>query len=795
MKKLLAASLFLGSTVAVASPFVVKHIEVKGIEGAQKAQFLKGLPIKAGNRIDENTLSGLVVRLYQQGYQSQAVRSGNNLILTVQPPLVINRVTFREEKGILPSQQVTDNLDKIGLVAGNVLNKQAVEEVRQAMLSALQSAGYANAKVEAKETRLPDNKVNLFFDIQKGDTTKIETLKIEGNKAFSASDLEAEMDLHAQTWWRIFGGKYAPAQMPQHLQALETFYRNKGYPLMRVVDVKPVFNKDKTLVDLSIVINEGQRFDVTNARIVGDLGGISPEKFQPALKAITLGKDYHLSEINAVRDDINATLGEYGFYRPDIQIVPKFNKENHTMEVTYVVNAGRRYSVREIRFEGNTISADSTLRQEMRQQEGAWLSETKVALGKRRLDQTGFFDSVDAVTVPVQGTPDQVDVVYKVHERLTGQINFGLGYGTDGGFSYNAAIKQNNFLGTGAALTLSGSHNDNGNNLNFGYTEPYFTKDGVSLGGNVFYDDYDNSKNDNAASYAKKSFGANVQLGFPVNENNSYYIGAGFISNHLKNVTPEYHRWLYKDSMGYDSWTFKANDFPLFLGWRYNTLNRGFFPTDGSSMSLGGRAMLPNSKNKYYTLDLDMQTYYPLDRDQHWVLHGKLSGNYANGFGGKRVPFYQLYSAGGIGSLRGFSYGSIGPKALYCGKDNPAQCDQARAFTKPSNDVIGGNVMATASAELIFPIPFMADKSQQNLRTTAFVDAATVWDSHWKKDNPWKGQLSDNDGDPKRIRASAGVSLSWFSPIGLLSFSYAKPIKKYKDDDIEQFQFNVGGSF
>lgn len=494
-----------------------------------------------------------------------------------------------------------------------------------------------------------------------------------------------------------------------------------------------------------------------------------------------------------IEEEIKQKLGENGFGSAQVDLYPKFDEDAKTVQVNFVVEAGPRVYVRKIRFEGNNVTADSTLRREMRQQEGAWLSTTAASLGKSRLERTGFYESIDMQMPAVPKTTDQVDLVYAIKERNTGSINFGIGYGTESGISYQAGIKQDNFLGMGSTISLNGTRNDYGTSVALGYTEPYFTKDGVSLGGNVFFEDYDNSKNDNVSSYKRRSYGANVNLGFPVNEYNSFYTGLGYTHDSLSNVQREFTREKYVRSMnfplvGNDPSRYgkmKADDFDFSFGWNYNSLNRGYFPTEGASASIGGKVTIPGSDNKYYRLNADFSKYIPLNREHKWVLSTRASLGYTNGFGGKEVPFYQLYTAGGIGTIRGFAYGAIGPKAIYWNRD-------AGNFTSASNDVIGGNTIATANLELITPTPFIADKFQHNVRTSLFVDAASVWNTKWKKlDYP---TLPDF-GDYKRVRASAGVAFQWMSPIGPLSFSYAKPIKKYENDEIEQFQFNIGSTF
>ena len=791
MKKLLIAGLLFGTTTgAFAAPFVAKDIRVDGAQGDLEQNILASLPVRAGQRVTDNDVANIVRSLFVSGKfdDVKAYQDGNTLVVSVIAKPIISEVNIKGNSAI-PTEALKQNLDANGFKTGDVLNRAKLDEFVKSLREHYKSVGRYNAKVDAIVNTLPNNRAEINLQIDEDDTAKLESVTFVGNQAVSSSTLQEQMELQPDAWWKLWGNKFDGSQFGKDLESIQDYYQNHGYAKARITGTDVQLNDNQTKANVTIDVNEGEQYNLSGARIVGNLGGMA-EELRPLLANLHINDTYNRADVTSVENAIKAKLGERGYGSATVNAVPDFNDADKTLALTFVVDAGRRLTVRQVQFEGNTVSADSTLRQEMRQQEGAWYNSQLVELGKIRLDRTGFFETVETRNDPVEGTNDEVNVVYQVKERNTGSINFGIGYGTESGISYQASVKQDNFLGTGAAVSLGGSRNDYGTTINLGYTEPYFTKDGVSLGGNVFYETYDNSKSDTLSNYKRTTYGGNITLGFPVNENNSYYLGLGYTYNKISNFTPEYNRYIYMDSMGYNTNSIKSHDFDFSFGWTYNSLNRGYFPTKGIKATIGGRVTIPGSDNKYYKLNADIQGFYPLDRDHRWVLSGKASAGYASGFGGKRVPFYQLYTAGGIGSVRGFAYGAVGPNAIYQREDGSFYL---------SDDIVGGNAIGTASVELIVPTPFVADKSQNSVRTSLFVDAASVWNTKWKSDksrNSYVNSMALPDyGSASRVRASAGVGFQWQSPIGPLVFSYAKPIKKYENDDVEQFQFSIGGSF
>ncbi|OOS00299.1 outer membrane protein assembly factor BamA [Haemophilus paracuniculus] len=810
MKKLLLSSLLLANGVAMAAPFVVKDIRVDGVQPATGAGIISSLPIKVGQKATDSDVARVVQQLYFQNRFNdvRATREGNTLVIKVVEFPVINSVKIEGNKAI-PNDALEQNLQANLISKGEIYNAERLDAFQKGLEDHYRSMGRYNAKVNKEVTKAENGQINVQLNVEEGDVAYVKTINFEGNNAFSSKELTKQLDIQPDvSWWNIFqSSKFEQQPYNKDLDNIRDFYMNRGYAKFALEDTKVDFSEDKKDVALTYKINEGEQYNISEVRIVGNTAKFDKE-LNALLKDIKPGQLFRKDELLKVEEGIKQVLGDNGYGAAKVDLMPTFDEANKTVRLNFVVDAGQRIYVRKIRFEGNSVTADSTLRREMRQQEGAWLSTGAASLGKARLERTGFYESVDMSMPNVPNVNDQVDLVYKIRERNTGSINFGIGYGTESGFSYQAGIKQDNFLGMGSTISLSGTRNDYGTSVNLGYTEPYFTKDGVSLGGNVFYEDYDNSNSDSLSRYQRRTYGANGTLGFPVDENNSYYLGLGVVRDSLKGVQREFTREKYVNSMKFKNaiidgqeyyGKMKSTDFEFSFGWNYDTLNRGYFPTEGTAASLGGKITVPGSDNKYYRLSADFRKYIPLNREHKWVILTKAGLSYTNGFGGKEVPFYQLFTAGGIGSLRGFSYGAIGPKAVYYNKDS-------KTFSNASYDVIGGNAMATASLELITPTPFVSEKYQNNVRTSLFVDAASVWNTKWKQSTVvgYNGNNQpvtmanlglENFKDYKKVRASAGVAFQWQSPIGPLAFSYAKPLRKYKGDDIEQFQFSIGSSF
>ncbi|WOT04234.1 outer membrane protein assembly factor BamA [Shewanella youngdeokensis] len=824
LNKIFASMLLVGASFSgngwaeTFQPFEVADIQIEGLQRVALGAALLNLPVKVGDTVDQLKLQQAIKSLYSSTNfeKIEVLRDGNILVVKVTERPTISSVTFEGNKDI-KDEQLQESLDGSGVKIGESLDRTMLSGIEKGLQDFYYGVGKYGAKVKAEIVNLPRNRVELKFSFTEGLAAEIRQINVVGNTEFSDEELIGMLELKDYVaWWDLFGERRYQKQMLQaDLETIKTYYQNRGYIRFDVTSTQVAMTPDRKGLYITINVDEGEQYKVKDVKLTGELMG--REKLLQAILPIKEGDMYNGGDVTFTEEMYGKYLGRYGYAYPDVKTYPEIDDETNEVTLNINVNPGKRVYVRNVNFSGNTITKDEVMRRQLRQMEGAWLNSAQVELSKSNLNRLGFFETVDTETVQVPGTDDLVDIAFNVKEQPSGSFNAGVGYGTESGLSLQFGVQQSNFLGTGNQAGVNLNTNSYSKSLNVSYTDPYFTKDGVSLGGSIFWSEFD-ADEANLEAYKNSSYGISATSGFPINEYNRINGGIGYRHNEISEISAyeqavRFYN-IYRDSddpnagLGFDN-------FELTLGWSRSTLNRGTFPSDGSSQRLSGKVTVPGSDLQYFKADFDTKTYYPIDRNKTFVFLSRARVAYGNGYGkfndnDQILPFWENYYSGGSTSLRGFESNSVGPRSFYQYRDSEPCIDpsgstctlpgDASSIQVSSGNSIGGNAIVTASLELIVPTPFLDEAYSNSVRTSFFVDAGNVWDTEFDYDSYRYLPVEEFDklqdySDPSRIRASWGMSVQWISPMGPMVFSLAWPIKEYEDDETEVFSFNIGQTF
>jgi outer membrane protein insertion porin family len=522
--------------------------------------------------------------------------------------------------------------------------------------------------------------------------------------------------------------------------------------LFNIESTQVAIAADKTQVFITINLNEGPEFKVGEVTISGQMP-VAEEQVRDLVGAIP-GNMFSRYELLNVAQEVKQVLGDSGFAFAEVQPVPLVNTEDNTVDLQFLIRAGKRTYVRRINFNGNTRTIDDVLRREMRQIEGGVASFAAISASKLRLQRLGYFTDVSVNTKPVAGTDDMLDVEFDVVEGLTADWSLILGY-TDGeGPFWGGSINQHNFLGTGNKLEASLSSSASTQQYNFSYLNPYHTEDGVSLGVDLTYQQRDYSKID-VSSYATDRVGLGVQFGYPVSDNANLSFNLGYEQIDLtlgSSVTTQLQDFV--NAEGFEYTQYKGS-----VAYIDNSLNDFWYPTEGRSHSINLFLSLPGSDLSYYQAKYSYRYFTPLDDTASYVASFGAQLGYADAHGSTTItPPFANYYAGGYGSVRGFGYNSLGPVAS-------------------DGSVTGGQILTTATGEWVFPI----FNDMPSVRTMLFMDVGNVFA---------QGGYSSAD-----FRASTGFSLAWLTPVGPLTWVMAQPLVSETTDTTTRTHITLGRSY
>ena len=756
-KTLLAALIFgWALRVMAAESFVVDDIRVEGLQRISAGTVFNYLPLQVGDEFNDAVSANTIRSLFQTGFfkDIQLDRDRDTLIITVIERPAIANIEFVGNES-LKTEELEAQLKQIDFAVGRVFTRSDFDRVKQEIQRYYFGTGRYAVDIETTVTPLERNRVGIRFDISEGLIARIKEIRIVGNVLYDEEELLDLFNLGTVGWfsWLSKRDQYSRQKLAADLEALRSFYLDRGYINFSIDSTQVSLTPDKKDVYITVNIDEGDQFVIRDIQLAGEF--IVPEDELFELISVSRGEVFSRKEISQSSVDLGSRLGEEGYAFANVNAVPEVDEEANEVEVTFFVDPGKRVYVRRINFEGNIKTRDEVLRREMRQMEASWISTAAVERSRVRLQRLGFFEEVNVETPAVADSTDQVDVEFSVREQPSGNLQAGAGFSQAQGVVVTASISQENFLGTGNQVSAAFSNSGVSQTFRGSFVDPYFTVDGVSLGVTAFRSDT-NASDANLSDYSTQELGGGLLFGVPVTEFDSVDFGIE-VSNVEFEAGTDASREVVAFERQVDS---EFTEVRLTSSFSRDTRNSRLLPDEGSLTTVSAELSVPGLTLSYYKLRLRHQRFFPLTENFTFLLNGNI------GFGDglqdtPELPLTKNFFAGGIRSVRGYESNTLGPR-------------------DSRGEPLGGNFLATGNAELILPVPFLTDSRQ--VRVTGFVDVGQVFGP------------SDNisaDG----VRASSGLSAIWLSPLGALTFSAALPLNDKERDETQPFQFTFGTSF
>lgn len=736
-------------------PFVVKDIRVEGIQRTEAGTVFSYLPVKVGETMNDEKAAASIKALYATGFFKDVRLEYDNDVLVVlveeRPAIAEVEITGAKE---FTKEQLKDGLKQIGLAESRIFDRSLLDKAEQELKRQYLSRGKYAAEIVTTVTPLERNRVGINFAITEGAVSKIRQINIVGNKVFSDKELIGLLTLRTPNWltWLNKNDQYSKQKLSADLENLRSFYLNRGYLEFTIESTQVSITPDKKDIYITINVSEGPKYIVSEIQLAGEL--TAPEEEVRKLIKIQPGEVFSREKLTVATKAIGDKLGDEGYAFANVNAVPKLDKEKHEVGFTFFVDPGKRVYIRRINVTGNTRTRDEVVRREFRQMEAGWYSAEKISRSRERLNRLGFFSDVNVETPAVAGTTDQVDINFSVTEKSTGNVLLGAGFSSSDGFIVSGSVSQSNFFGTGNSLIAQVNSSKINSVYSLSYTNPYYTVNGISRGFDIYKRDVD-STDLSLGRYQTSSLGAGVRYGIPVNEQDTINVGLAFERTKLTVFEDSPQR--YQDFVT----TFGPNNTTLRgeLGYARDTRDSITYPTRGRFQRIYGEVGLPGGDLKYYKGSYQHQWFTPLFSNFTLMLNGELG--YANGYSDKPLPFFKNFYAGGNSSVRGYESGSLGPRDT-------------------NGEALGGDRRIVGNVELFFPFPGLGN--DKSIRMSTFVDGGMVFGQGEKFD---VGQL----------RYSAGVAVSWLSPIGPLKFSIGQPLNAKSGDKKEVFQFILGSTF
>ncbi len=749
-----AAMLFVAQSAWALNPFKVQDIRVEGLQRVEPGTVFASMPLRVGDEYSDEKGAAAIRALFALGLfkdvRLEAV--GGVLVVVVEERPTIADVDFAGSREF-EKDALKKAVREIGLTDGRPYDKALTDRAEQELKRQYINKSFYGAEVVTTVTPVERNRVNLTFTIVEGETARIKDIRIVGNKAFSESSLKGLFDQDTGGWlsWYTKSDRYSRAKLNADLETMRSYYLQRGYLEFRIDSTQVAISPDKQDISITVNVTEGERFIVSGVKLEGNY--LDRDDEFKSLVTIRPGEPYNADQVAETTKAFSEHFGNFGFAFARVEAVPEVDRESGRVALVLQADPVRRAYVRRIQVAGNNRTRDEVVRREFRQYESSWYDGEKIRLSRDRVDRLGFFTEVGVETQEVPGAPDQVDLVVNVTEKPTGSLQLGAGFSSAEKLSLSFAIKQENIFGSGNYLGVDVNTSKFKRTLVFSTTDPYFTQDGISRTLDAYYRT-DKPYDDQGGNYQLVTTGAGIRFGVPFTETDTVFFGGNLEATRIKSGTNIPAAYLaYADRYGRSN-----TGVPLTIGWTRDGRDSALAPNSGVYQRLNTDWSVAGDA-RYLRGNYQYQHYVPLSKKFTLAFNGEVG--WGKGLNGRPFPFFKNFYSGGLGSVRGFDQGTLGPRDV-------------------TGASLGGPKKLTFNTELMLPFPGAGN--DRTLRLFTFLDVGNVYGEDEK--------IRMNE-----MRASVGVGLSWISPLGPLRLAFASPVRKFPGDRIQKLQFQIGTSF
>ncbi|HEX7114257.1 MAG TPA: outer membrane protein assembly factor BamA [Steroidobacter sp.] len=797
------------STLSAGEEFIVGDIRIEGLQRISEGTVYNYLPVNIGDKLDKRRIAEALRALYDTRFfrDVELRRDGGTLVVAVLERPSIESFEIKGNKDI-KTEDLQRSLRNVGLATGKTFDQSVLDEVKQYLTDQYFSRGKYGVRVDTNVEEVPGNKVKITIDIHEGARARIRQINIAGNSAFSDEELLDQFELKTPNWlsWYKQDDRYAREALSGDLEKLRSYYMDRGYANFGITSTQVAIAPEKDDIFITINVHEGDVYKISDVKLAGNM--VVPEEQLRRLIFIKPGDTYSLRSITATTEAMKMRLGVDGYAFATIDPVPQLNEQTKEVALTFVVDPKNRVYVRRINFNGTSGVNDEVFRREMRQLEGAYLSNAAVERSKQRIQRLPFIESVEVETNQVPGAADLVDVDFEIKEGLPGQFGGGIGYSESQSVILNGNFVHSNFMGTGNRIAAEINSGRYAKAFQFSHTDRYTTIDEVQRSITLGYRDITQFTSA-ASDFDTETITIGLSYDWPISE--YQYIGVGISAQRAELVASEQFSaeqavdWVRNngnprvrcrevildgDCNDFGEFLVASSEFDSYelnLGWRYDSRNRAIFADRGMRHRFNIGYTLPGSDVEYWTASYDYLQFVPIWRG--FTLMFNFEAAYGRAFGDTTaLPPYRQHFAGGPGSVRGYREARLGPK------DN---------FGRP----YGGNIKTVGQVELLLPMP---EKWRNSARFSLFYDIGNVF-----SDQDIVFRAPDLDQDPSTIppevdygfsydqlKQSVGLAVQWLAPLGVFRFSYAIPLNDERGDtatrwgdETEGFQFSIGQAF